>query len=126
MAYLIVFLGAGIGGSLRHFVNVLAMRLGEPTYVGTAFINITGSLLIGLFVEYFALKSHLPRRWLLFITTGIMGGYTTFSTFSLETVLLVERSQYVTAFAYVVGSFVLSVGATFSAFWILRSLLGGH
>ena len=47
MAYLIVFLGAGIGGSLRHFVNVLAMRLGEPTYVGTAFINITGSLLIG-------------------------------------------------------------------------------
>src|SRR6185312_8274711 len=75
MAYLIVFLGAGIGGSLRHFVNVLAMRLGEPTYVGTAFINITGSLLIGLVVEYFALKSHLPRRWLLFITTGIMGGY---------------------------------------------------
>jgi hypothetical protein len=53
-----------------------------------------------------------------------MGGYTTFSTFSLETVLLIERSQYLTAFSYVLGSFVLSVGAAFGAFWALRVLFG--
>lgn len=123
MAYLIVFIGAGLGGALRHCVNVVAMRLGYPTYGGTLFINVTGSFLIGIVVGYFALKGHLPLRLQLFLTTGILGGYTTFSTFSLETVLLVERGQYGTAASYVVGSVVLSTAGTFAALWLVRSLL---
>ncbi len=123
MAYLIVFIGAGLGGALRHVVNVLTMRLAHPTYVGTLFINVTGSFLIGAVVGYFALKAHLPSRLQLFLTTGILGGYTTFSTFSLETVLLIERNQYGTAARYAAGSAILSVAATFAALLLIRLLL---
>jgi len=124
MAYLIVFIGAGLGGALRHFVNVLAMRGAYPTYAGTLFINVTGSFLIGGVVGYFALRGYLPARLQLFLTTGILGGYTTFSAFSLETVLLVERNQYSTAAGYVVGSVILSAAGTFAALSLLRHLLG--
>lgn len=123
MAYLIVFVGAGIGGALRHLVNVLTMRQGYPTYAGTLFINVTGSFLIGVVVGYFALKGHLPLRLQLFLTTGILGGYTTFSAFSLETVLLIERGRYETAVSNAVVSVLLSVGATFGAILLTRLVL---
>src|SRR5262249_54848917 len=100
-----------------------AMRLGFPSYIGTLFINVTGSFLIGVVVGYFAMKSHLPPRLQLFLTTGILGGYTTFSAYSLEAVLLTERGQYQTALGYVVSSVVLSVGGTFAALWLVRLLL---
>jgi len=124
MAYLIVFLGAGIGGSLRHFVNVAAMRLGLPTYGGTLLINVSGSIVIGLIAGTFALRGHLPRHVLLFLTTGIMGGYTTFSTFSLETVLLAERGELATAAGYVALSVALSVLGTVAALWLVRTVVG--
>lgn len=123
MAHLIVFLGAGLGGMLRHVVNVAAMRLGQPTHVGTLFINVTGSCLIGAVVGYFALKGHLPPRLQLFLTTGILGGYTTFSAFSLETVLLVERGQYTMAAGYVIASAILSILATLAAMALIRLVL---
>jgi len=75
-------------------------------------------------VGYFALRGYLPARLQLFLTTGILGGYTTFSAFSLETVLLVERNQYSTAAGYVVGSVILSAAGTFAALSLLRHLLG--
>lgn len=123
MSYLIVFIGAGLGGALRHFVNVTMMHLAHPTYVGTFVINVSGSFCIGLIAEYFALRGHLPQTWRLFLTTGILGGYTTFSAFSLETVLLYERGQLVTAAAYVLSSVIASIGALFVALVVLRTLL---
>jgi CrcB protein len=123
VAYLIVFLGGGIGAAIRHGVNVAAARvLGTGFPYGTLLINIAGSLVMGLVVEYFALKSGLPQRWRLFLTTGILGGFTTFSAFSLETALLYERGELIGAAIYVVASVGLSIAALFAGLAIVRLL----
>lgn len=84
MGILIVFLGAGIGGAMRHGVNLAVLRLGWTAFpAGTLVINVLGSFLMGVLAEYFALRVHLPQQWRLFLTTGILGGFTTFSTFSM-------------------------------------------
>jgi CrcB protein len=125
MAYLIVFLGAGIGGSLRHFANITVMHMGGQSFAGTAIVNITGSFVMGLIAEYFALRGHLPPHWRLFLATGVLGGYTTFSAFSLDTVLLYERGQLGTALAYLLGSNVLSILGLFAALRVVRLLVRG-
>ena len=80
MGYLIVFLGGGLGAALRHGVNIAAARLlGTALPYGTLTINVLGSLAMGLIAEFFALKAGLPQHWRLFLTTGILGGFTTFS-----------------------------------------------
>lgn len=113
-AYLIVFLGAGIGGMLRHGVNALASRLVGPDLpVGTFSVNVIGSLIVGVIAGFMAFKGHVDQSWRLFTVTGLLGGFTTFSAFSLETALLWERGQLVAAAAYVGVSVVLSVGAVF-------------
>ena len=123
MNYLIVFIGAGLGGMARHAINVTALRtLGSSSFpFGTLTINVLGSFLMGVVVEYFALRSGLSQHARLFLTTGIIGGFTTFSAFSLEAALLIERGQHLEAFAYVSGSVVLSICALFLAIAILRN-----
>jgi CrcB protein len=117
-----VFIGGGFGSALRHGVNIAAAQLvGRAFPYGTMFINVTGSLLMGLVAGYFALKTNLPRTWLLFLTTGILGGYTTFSTFSLETALLYERGEILAAGLYVLGSVVLSIAGLFVGLAIVRA-----
>jgi CrcB protein len=124
MAYLIVFLGGGIGAALRHGINLAAVQLAGRSFpYGTMFINVTGSLVMGLIAEYFALKSNLPRTWLLFLTTGILGGYTTFSAFSLETALLYERGEIWAAGLYVLGSVVLAITGLFVGLAIVRAVI---
>ncbi len=123
MGYLIVFFGGGLGATLRHGMNILAARLfGTAFPYGTLIINILGSLVMGLVVEYFALKSGLPQRWRLFLTTGILGGFTTFSAFSLEAALLYERGELAAAAIYVVASVTLAIGALFLGLAIIRVL----
>jgi fluoride exporter len=123
MRFLIVFLGGGLGSALRHGVNLVAARMFGPTFpYGTLIINVAGSLVMGLIAEYFALKAGLPQRARLFLTTGILGGFTTFSTFSLEVAVLYERGQIAGAAAYVVASVVLGVGALFAGMAIVRML----
>ena len=114
MLYLIVFLGAGIGGALRHGVNVGSAKLlgvGFPT--GTLMVNVIGSFAMGLLAGYFAAKPGISQHVRLFLTTGILGGFTTFSAFSLDTALLVERHAYALAAGYVAGSVLASVAALF-------------
>jgi len=124
MGYLIVFLGGGLGAALRHGVNLAAARFAGTGFpYGTLFINVAGSLAMGLLVEYFALKAGLPQRWRLFLTTGILGGFTTFSAFSLEAALLYERGQIAGAAIYVVASVVLAIGALFAGLAIVRMLV---
>ena len=125
MAYLIVFLGAGIGGALRHGVNVGAAKLlGYGFPFGTLIVNVLGSFLIGLLAGYFVFRPGIGQHMRLFLTTGILGGFTTFSAFSLDAALLVERHSYGMAAGYVVGSVAASVSALFFGLAIFRS--AGH
>src|SRR5688572_9892869 len=116
LLYVIVFLGGGLGAALRHGVNIGAFRLvGTSFPYGTMAINVTGSLAMGIIVGWFAFRTtgHVSQHWRLFLTTGFLGGYTTFSAFSLEAALLIERHQYVAAGAYALGSVLLGVIALF-------------
>lgn len=123
MNYLIVFLGAGIGGTLRHLINLAAAQLGGSAPIGTLAINVAGSFAMGAITEYFALHGRLPQGWRLFLTTGILGGFTTFSAFSLEAVLLYEQGDRVAAAGYVAGSVVFSIGGLFAALALIRTLM---
>ena len=125
MLYLIVFLGAGIGGVLRHGVNVGSARLwGYGFPFGTFIVNVVGSFLMGLLAGYFAFRPGVDQHVRLFLTTGILGGFTTFSAFSLDTALLIERHAYSLAAGYAVGSVVASVSALFFGLALLRG--GAH
>lgn len=122
MGYLIVFLGAGIGGALRHGVNLASARLfGLEFPYGTLIVNIAGSLLMGVCAGYFAFRTGLPQHMRLFLTTGILGGFTTFSAFSLDAALLMERHAYWSATMYVAGSVVLSLVALFIGLSLFRT-----
>lgn len=119
--YLIVFLGAGFGGAMRHGVNELVSSISGTKFpVGILAINITGSLLLGLLTGYFAFKGEASQHWRLLLTTGICGGYTTFSTFSVDAVLLWERGQHFGAVAYVFLSVVLSIAAVICGMGAMR------
>jgi CrcB protein len=114
MLYMIVFLGAGIGGALRHGINVVAVKLfGFGFPFGTLIVNIIGSFAMGLLAGYFAFRPGIGQHMRLFLTTGILGGFTTFSAFSLDTALLVERHAYAAAAGYVVGSVFAGLVALF-------------
>ncbi len=122
MLSLIVFIGAGVGGVLRHAVNVFAARmLGYEFPFGTLIVNVGGSFLMGLLAGFFAYRTGVPQHLRLFLTTGILGGFTTFSTFSLDAALLIERHSYNWAAAYMVGSVTASLAAIFIGIAIFRA-----
>lgn len=111
-ASLLVFIGSGLGGVARHLVNVWVTKVAGTGFpLGILVINVSGSLLMGLLAGWFAFKGELPHDIRLFLTTGIVSGYTTFSAFSLDAVLLLERGAYALASTFVVGSVVLSMAA---------------
>ncbi len=120
-----VFIGAGIGGALRHGINAVSPRwfgMGFP--YGTMAINIVGSALMGLVAGWFAFRAGegVPQHLRLFLATGILGGFTTFSAFSLDAVLLWERGEAMLAAFYVVGSVMLSLAALIGGLAMMRSM----
>ena len=122
MTSLIVFLGGGLGAAMRHGVTIASARaFGTGFPYGTLLINITGSLLMGLVAAYFAFKGDASQHWRLFLTTGILGGYTTFSAFSLDAALLYERGEVGAAATYVLLSVALSIAGLFAGFAVVRS-----
>lgn len=124
MNALLVFLGGGIGSAARYGVGVLSLRLIGGSYpLGTFAINVLGSFAMGVVAEWFALRSGLSQPLRLFLTTGIIGGFTTFSTFSLETALLYQRNELGAALTYVLGSVVVGVAALFAGLALVRLLL---
>ena len=121
MGYLIVFLGGGVGAALRHGINLGTARfLSNGFPYATFFINITGSFVMGLIAAWFAFKGDASQHWRLFLTTGILGGYTTFSAFSLDTVLLYERGETALAAFYVLASVGFAVGGLFAGLALVR------
>ena len=121
MGFLIVFFGGGVGAALRHGVNLLSARLlGTGFNYATLFENVSGSFVMGLLIGYFAFKGGVSQHWRLFLTTGILGGYTTFSAFSLDTILLYERGELGLAALYVALSVALSLGGLMAGMALVR------
>jgi CrcB protein len=118
-----IALGGGIGALGRHFLSsAVAAIFGTAFPWGIFFVNILGGLLMGLIVEMGALKISFSLETRAFLTTGLLGGFTTFSAFSLDASLLIERGDWMGAMFYVAGSAVLSIVALFAGMWLVRSL----
>ncbi len=122
MSYLIVFFGAGIGGALRHGVNIGAARLfGLSFPYGTLIVNVVGSLLIGLLAGLFLARPGVPQDARLFLTTGVLGGFTTFSAFSRDAALLIQRDAALEAAGYIIASVALGLLAFFAGLSLFRA-----
>jgi CrcB protein len=123
MSFLIVFLGGGIGAEARHGVSLVVARMISINFpFGTLAINVFGSFLMGVIAGYFAFEGEASQPWRLFLTTGILGGFTTFSAFSLESVLLYERGEPTAAALYVLASVGLAVGGLIVGILLMRDL----
>jgi CrcB protein len=121
MAYLLVFLGGGLGAAARHTINIVSARLlGTAFPYGTLTVNVVGSLAMGLIAAYFAFKGDASQHWRLFIATGVLGGFTTFSAFSLDVAVLYQRGEVGLALGYVLASVVLSIAALFVGLLLVR------
>jgi CrcB protein len=118
---LAVGIGGGLGAILRHLLNTaVAGWLGTGFPYGIMLINITGSIVMGLLIGLFAHIGDPPQQWRLFLTTGMLGGYTTFSTFSLDSILLIERGAYGLAALYVGLSVGVSLVGLMAGMWGVR------
>jgi CrcB protein len=121
---LLVFLGGGFGSVLRFLVGRLSLRLlGEAFPFGTLAINVTGSFAMGIVIGWFAFRGQADQNVRLFLTTGIIGGFTTYSTFALESALLWERGDMNGAILYLLGTVALGLVAIFGGLGISRVLL---
>lgn len=124
-SYLLVFLGAGIGGALRHGINLGCARYCGISFPwGTLTVNIVGSFLMGLLVGWLAFKdgANWSQHLRLFLATGVLGGFTTFSAFSLDAILVWERGQSGVALTYVIASVVLALGGLLAGLGAVRAL----
>ena len=120
----LVALGGAIGAALRHLSGIAALRLMGPAFPwGTLFVNVFGSLLMGLFIAWLTKRSGTSNELRLFVATGVLGGFTTFSAFSLDVANLVERGAEMGAVGYVLASVILSVAAVFIGLWFGRAIL---
>jgi CrcB protein len=125
-ATILVFVGGGIGAVARHGVNLLAPRLFGMYFPWATIIeNILGSFLIGLLAAFFAFKADATwsQHTRLFLTTGVLGGFTTFSAFSLDFALLYERGELLQAILYATSSVGISLAAIFLGLFIVRAIV---
>ena len=119
-----IAVGSALGGVSRYLVGGLTQRLVGGTFpIGTLLINVTGSLLLGFILRYGVETTTLTPEVRAFLTVGFCGGYTTFSTFSYETIALAEDGQWARAGLYVALSVGLSLVATFVGFVAARELI---
>jgi CrcB protein len=121
---LLVVLGGGAGAAARYAVGSHAWRLfGTAWPFGTLICNVLGGLVMGLLVGFLAHRGGADQERLrLLFGVGVLGGFTTFSAFSLETALMIEKSRYAQAFTYVSASVLLSVAALFAGLIVARRL----
>jgi fluoride exporter len=119
---LFIALGGAFGSIARHYVSTgIYNATGAAFPFGILGVNVIGGLIMGIVVELGALKLNYSPEMRAFLTTGILGGFTTFSAFSLDTALLIERGDWIGTLAYIVASVAFSVGALFVGLWLVRS-----
>ena len=120
----LVAIGGALGSVARYLTGLFALRwLGPGFPWGTLTVNIVGGFAIGLFAELIARRFDGSAELRVFIVTGILGGFTTFSAFSLEVTAMAERGDYAMAGTYIVCSVVISVAAVFAGLALVRALL---
>ncbi|MGE5477267.1 MAG: fluoride efflux transporter CrcB [Bacteroidales bacterium] len=120
-----VAVGGALGSTARYLAMIaIGQTVGMGFPWGTLFVNIVGSAVMGTLAELGALAWQPSQDLKLFLTVGILGGFTTFSTFSLDVALLVERHSWAVAALYVGLSVTLSVGALFAAMAVIRHAMG--
>ena len=127
LAVIAIFLGAGLGGVIRYGISMAGLRLVGADFPWATFvINVTGSFIMGMVAAWFVLRGadSGPPEWRLFLTTGVLGGYTTFSTFSLDAIYLWERGAHLGAAIYVLGSVGISLAALFAGLALVRTFFG--
>jgi len=118
-----VAIGGSLGASARYGVNVLFARLfGSSFPWHTLLGNILGCLIMGVLTELMALKLNVSQEVRAMLTTGVLGGFTTFSAFSLDVALLVERKAMLAAGSYVASSVLLSLIGVFAGLHLARAL----
>ena len=121
--YLVVFLGGGIGAALRHGLNRASLAwLGPDFPYGTLFANVAGGLAMGILAELFLVRGGGSQELRLFLTTGLLGGFTTFSAFSLESALMWQRGDYAALASYIAASVLLSLAALFCGMAAARAV----
>ena len=119
---LIVMIGGSIGAGLRHLANLGALRAFGPGFpLGTMLINIAGSFAMGLTIELLMRRFGSSNELRLFIATGVLGGFTTFSAFSLDFAALWQRGDTLPALGYAAGSVILSIFALFAGLMLGRA-----
>lgn len=120
---LLVAAGGAIGAAMRHLVNLAALRMMGPSFPwGTLTVNVAGSLAMGIFIELLARRFGASNELRLFVATGVLGGFTTFSAFSLDVAVLYERGAASVAFGYAAASVIVSIAALFAGLWLARTL----
>ncbi len=126
MNILLVALGGACGAASRYAVNVLMLQqFGAGFPLATLTVNIVGSFFMGLITGLIALGWNISPRAQLFLMTGILGGFTTFSAFSLDVLALQERGEMVGILIYIVLSVVLSIAAAFFGILLVRKVILG-
>lgn len=121
MAVFLVGLGGGVGAIGRYLFGMAYLRLFGPNqpYVSTFLINVIGGLAMGLLIGSMARFGGNEKLRLL-LAVGVLGGFTTYSSYALDAALLIERKAYGTAFVYVLGSATLTVAAVFAGLMLMR------
>jgi len=124
--WILVFLGGGVGSLCRYLVSRWVSGNFSPAYpfLGTLVVNVTGCLLIGFFVFYFTEGRFGPDslNWRLLLVTGLCGGYTTFSSFSLENMQLIENKQVLTFLTYTFASLIFGFLATYTGILVAKNI----
>lgn len=124
-AILLVMLGGGVGAVLRHLLgrSIVMQSASSGLPLGTFAANILGGLLMGLLVGWLTVRGQADGDLRLLLGVGLLGGFTTFSAFSLEMALMIERGQVALAFGYAAASVFLALGALFAGLYAARGLM---
>jgi len=122
---LLVAGGGAVGATARYLLSVQALRILGPAWpYGTLAVNVLGGFLMGVLAGVLALRGGADQeKWRLLLSVGVLGGFTTFSAFSLEVLLMIERRTWAAALAYSLLSVGLSVGALFAGLLLMRRVL---
>ncbi|MGB0697202.1 MAG: fluoride efflux transporter CrcB [Rhodospirillaceae bacterium] len=116
--------GGAMGSAARWAMVAAVGRLMGPGFpYGTMVVNILGSFLMGMLIDYLAFRGPIPEPVRVLLVTGVLGGFTTFSTFSLDLVFLIERGAWVPAFGYLFGSVLLGVAGLMAGMALCRQIL---